>query len=89
MVLKWKHIYIENIRVVPLTALRIEGIVKWRGLKLQVPLYTVLLQDVYYFSPGIEAEAMKPPLSYLFEADDQKSDSAALQYKLHISQNIQ
>ncbi len=40
VVLKWRDIYIENIRMVSLTAgLKIEGIVKWRGLESQVPLY--------------------------------------------------
>ena len=48
MVLKWRDIYIENIRMVPPTAgLKMEGTVKWRGLnlkhvKLQGPLYIVL-----------------------------------------------
>ena len=49
MVLKWRDIYIENIRMVPLTAgLKMEGTVKWRGLKpckhvkSQGPLYIVL-----------------------------------------------
>ncbi len=36
VVLKWRDIYIENIRMVSLIAgLKIEGIVKWRGRKLQ------------------------------------------------------
>ncbi len=38
--LKWRDIYIENIRMVSLMAgPKIEGIVKWRGLKSQGPLY--------------------------------------------------
>ncbi len=41
-VLKWKDIYIENIRMVSLIAgLKMEGIVKWRGLKSQGPLVHV------------------------------------------------
>ncbi len=40
VILKWRDIYIENIRMVPLKAgLKMEGIVKWRGLKSQGPLY--------------------------------------------------
>ncbi len=40
VVLKWKDIYIEIIRVASLVVgLNIQGIVKWRGLKLQEPLY--------------------------------------------------
>ncbi len=40
VVLKWRDIYIENIRMVPLIAgLKMEGIVKWKGLKSQGPLY--------------------------------------------------
>ncbi len=40
MALKERDIYIENIRIVSLTAgLKMEGIVKWRGLKSQGPLY--------------------------------------------------
>ncbi len=36
VVLKWRDIYFENIRIVSLIAgLKMEGIVKWRGLKLQ------------------------------------------------------
>ena len=43
VVLKWRDIYIENIRIVLLIAgLKMEVIVKWRGLKSQGPLY------VYY-----------------------------------------
>ena len=41
VVLKWREICTENIRVVSLIAgLKIEGIVTWRGLKSQGPLYT-------------------------------------------------
>ena len=36
-----------------------------------------------------EAEKFNPPLSYLFEEDNLNSDSAALIYKLHTSENIQ
>ncbi len=40
VVLKWKDIYIENIRVLSLmVGLKIEGAVKWTGLKSQGPLY--------------------------------------------------
>ena len=40
VVLKWRDIYIENIRKVSLIAsLKMEETVKWRGLKLQGPLY--------------------------------------------------
>ncbi len=43
-VLKWRDIYIENIRVMSLAAcLKIEGTVKWRGLKSQGPLYIAVL----------------------------------------------
>ena len=39
VVLKWKDIYIENIRIVlPIAGLKMEGTVKWRGLKSQGPL---------------------------------------------------
>ncbi len=39
VVLKWRDIYIENIRIVSLIAgLKMEGTVKWRGLKLQGPV---------------------------------------------------
>ncbi len=39
VVLNWRDICIENIRIVSLIAgLKIEGIVKWRGLKSQGPL---------------------------------------------------
>ncbi len=39
VVLKWRDINTENIRVMALiNGLKIEGIVKWRGLKLQGPL---------------------------------------------------
>ncbi len=45
VILKWKDIYIENIGVVLLMAsLKIEGTVKWRGLKSQRTLY-VRLQE--------------------------------------------
>ncbi len=41
VVLKWRDIYIESIRIVFLIAgLKMEGIVTWRGLKSQGPLYT-------------------------------------------------
>ncbi len=44
MVLKWRDINTENIRVVSLVSgLKIEGIVKGKDLKLQGPLYTVLI----------------------------------------------
>ncbi len=40
VVLKFKDIWIENKRMVPLIAgLKMEGIVKWRGLKSQGQLY--------------------------------------------------
>ncbi len=40
VVLKWRDIYTENIRMVILTAgLKMEGIVKWRDLKSEGPLY--------------------------------------------------
>ncbi len=40
VVLKWKDIYIKSIRVGSvLDGLKMEGFVKWRGLKLQGPLY--------------------------------------------------
>ncbi len=40
VVLKWRDIYIENIRIVLLIAgLKMEGTVKWRGLKLQGLMY--------------------------------------------------
>ena len=40
MVLKWSDVYIENIRMVSLIAgFKMEGLVEWRGLKLQGPLY--------------------------------------------------
>ncbi len=43
VVLKWRDVYIENIRVVSLTASpKIEGIVKWRGVKSQGPWYLSL-----------------------------------------------
>ncbi len=39
VVLKWKGIYTESIKIVTLIAgLKMEGLVKWRGLKLQGPL---------------------------------------------------
>ncbi len=39
VVLKWRYIYIENIRMVSLIdGLKMEGIVKWRGLISQGPL---------------------------------------------------
>ena len=39
VVLKWRDVYTENIRMVLLIAgLKIEGIVKWIGLKSQGPL---------------------------------------------------
>ncbi len=42
VVLKWRDICTENIRLVSLimliAGLKMEGIVKWRGLKLQGPL---------------------------------------------------
>ena len=39
VVLKWRDIYIENIRIVLLIAgLKMEVFVKWRGLKSQGPL---------------------------------------------------
>ncbi len=42
--LEWGDDYTENIRVVSLTmGLTGEGILNWRGLKLQEPLYTLLL----------------------------------------------
>ncbi len=42
VVLKWRDIYTEDIRFVSLIAgLNIEGLVKWRSLKLQEPLYVV------------------------------------------------
>ena len=35
MVLKWRDVYVENIRVVSLmVSLKMEVILKWRGLKL-------------------------------------------------------
>ncbi len=38
--LKWRDVYIENKRTVPLIAgLKMEGTVKWKGLKSQGPLY--------------------------------------------------
>ena len=41
MVLKWRDIYVENIRVVSVMAgLKMQGIVKLRGLKLQGPIVT-------------------------------------------------
>ncbi len=44
LILKGRGIYIENIRVVSLIAgLKIEGILKWRGLKSQGPLYIMIL----------------------------------------------
>ena len=44
VVLKWKDIYIENITVMSLiSCLKMEGIVKYRGLKLQGPLYIHLI----------------------------------------------
>ncbi len=40
MALKWRDNYIENIRFVPLTTgLKMEGIIKWKGLKSQGPLH--------------------------------------------------
>ena len=43
LVLKLRDNYIENIKVMSLKAgLKIEGIVKWRGLKSQGPLYMYL-----------------------------------------------
>ncbi len=40
VVLKWRDVYTENIRMVLLIAgLKMEGIVKWRGLKSRGPLY--------------------------------------------------
>ncbi len=39
VVLKWRDIYTENMRMVSLiVGLKMEGIVKWRGLKSQGPL---------------------------------------------------
>ncbi len=44
VILKWRDINTENIRVVSLiSGLKIEGIVKQRGLKLQGPLYCINL----------------------------------------------
>ncbi len=46
VVLKWKDINTENIRVMSLlSGLKIEGIVKRRGLKLQGPLYSLSLSS--------------------------------------------
>ena len=42
VVLKWRDIYIETIRIVSLIAgLKIERIIKWRGLKSQGLLYHI------------------------------------------------
>ncbi len=48
VVLKWRYMYIcvENIRTLSLIAgLKIEGIVKWKGLKSQGPL----IPNKWYF----------------------------------------
>ncbi len=54
VVLKWRDIYIETIRVVPLlTSLKMMGIVKHRGLKSQAPLYTKYMHNSKFSAPEI------------------------------------
>ena len=49
--LKWRDSYTENISMVTLMAgLKIEGTVKWRGLKSQGPLYRELTLDRHLLS---------------------------------------
>ena len=63
VVLNWRDIGIENIRMVSLIAgLKIEGIVKWRGLKSQGPLYNQLYISESYMYVKTTLNINKPSL---------------------------
>ncbi len=60
MVLKWKDIYIEHFGIVSqIDSLKMEGIVKQRGLKLKGPLYMAGVRA----HPGSPASAFQGPVS--------------------------